>query len=306
MRHLAIFALSILALGAAATTSHAQGAWVGDKGALDLSLDYNLGISSKVIPDKGPDFTDGGVITHQTLIGAEYVPIQHLAINASLPIVSLKYRNPGKYPHDGGGSYDDGDYHTTLTDARVNARYQFLEDPIAFAPHIGVSIPVADYETVGNAVAGRHLKKLHLGFGVGKAFDSGTYVHALYEFSLVERYDRTKYTERYNQNTNQVEFSIGQKLLEYKLDIHLNFSLFRTEGGWEFSQYNDTTDPAFHKSDTLYHDAILDEDIMLLGGGVGYQLTNSWGISAGGRLFVKGKNTQNASVFALGVTWSKG
>jgi hypothetical protein len=55
---------------------------------------------------------------------------------------------------------------------------------------------------------------------------------------------------------------------------------------------------------TLYHDAILAETIYLVGGGVGYQLNNDLGVSLSGRLFVAGKNTQNASVIMLGVTWS--
>jgi hypothetical protein len=54
----------------------------------------------------------------------------------------------------------------------------------------------------------------------------------------------------------------------------------------------------------MYHDAILKEDIILVGGGVGYQISNSLGITMSARLFVAGANTQNASVLALGVAWS--
>ena len=44
----------------------------------------------------------------------------------------------------------------TLTDLAVRARYQlpWVEETIAIAPHIGFSIPVADYETFGFANAG--------------------------------------------------------------------------------------------------------------------------------------------------------
>jgi len=311
MRHLAIIALSVGGLGVGASTAHAQ-AWVGDKGTLDVSPDYNPGLPDQVVSDTDLEFPRGGVITHQVTLGAEYVPIQHLAISASMPFVALKFRgdvangDSSEYPHPGGGSYDDGSFHSTLTDLRVNARYQFLEEPVAIAPHIGVSIPVADYETIGNAVAGRHLKQLHLGIGVGRAFDTATYVHALYEFSLVERFDETKFTERYNQNKSLVNVTIGQKLLEYRFDVHADLSILRTHGGWNFSQFGNTSDPAYHISDDLYHDALLDEDLMLLGGGIGYQLTNSIGVTASARLFLTGQNTQNASVYALGVTWSKG
>ena len=111
------------------------------------------------------------------------------------PFGALKYTgNKTAYPHPGGGSYDDGKTHTTLTDLRGGVRYQVLEAPVALSPHLAVSIPVADYETVGNTVAGRHLKMLHVGLGIGRVFGSATYVHVLYEFSLAEKFDRTPET----------------------------------------------------------------------------------------------------------------
>jgi hypothetical protein len=53
-----------------------------------------------------------------------------------------------------------------------------------------------------------------------------------------------------------------------------------------------------------FHDPLLEEDILLVGGGVGYQMSNALAATLSARLFVAGKNTQNASVIALGVTWS--
>ena len=304
-------ALILVAFGSAWSDAHAQ-AWVGDKGALDLSLDYNLGISDKVIQDKGPDFTSAGTTAHQFTLGAEYVPVDHLAVNVALPLVLLKYSGTlGMYPHPGGGSYDDGNTHTTLTDLRAGVRYQVLDDPIALTPHIAVTIPVANYETVGNTVAGRHLKALHLGLGIGHVFGEATYVHLLYEFSVVEKYDRTSVTDRasvtatYGQDRSDFAATIGHKLLDQRLDIHIDANGRITHGGVNFSEINFAAAPSDPQFDVAnFHDAILAESIYLVGGGVGYQLNNALGVSLSGRLFVAGANTQNASVFALGVTWS--
>jgi hypothetical protein len=296
----------LVAFGSAWSDAHAQ-AWVGDKGALDLSLDYNLGISDKVIQDKGPDFTSAGTTAHQLTLGAEYVPVNHLAVNVALPLVLLKYTGTlGMYPHPGGGSYDDGNTHTTLTDLRVGARYQVLDEPIAVSPHIAVTIPVASYETVGNTVAGRHLKALHLGLGIGHVFGEATYVHLLYEFSVVEKYDRTPVTAAIGQDRSDFAATIGHKLLDQRLDIHIDANGRITHGGVNFSEINfaaPSSDPATFDI-AQYHDPLLAETIYLVGGGVGYQLNNDLGVSLSGRLFVAGANTQNASVFALGVTWS--
>jgi hypothetical protein len=294
-----MLALACTALVAAARDVRAQ-AWVEDKGSLEFSLDYNLGISDKVIVDKGADAPDAGATTHELTLGAEYVPIKHLAVDVGLPLVLIEYTGSKTlYPHPGGGRYDDGSLHATLTDLRAGARYQLLEDPLALSPHIAVSIPVANYETVGNAVPGRHLKALHLGLSAGRVFGEATYVHALYEFSLVETYDRTMDTKQFGQNRSDFTFTVGHKLLDRRLDLHLDVNGRVTHGGMNFSEFNQLP-----MDDQLYHDPILAETIVLVGGGVGYQLTDDLEIRAGARLFVTGANTQNANVYVFGVTWT--
>jgi|SRR5689334_5140789 len=293
-------AVGVVAAGSAWSAAHAQ-AWVGDQGSLDVSLDYNLAISNKVIRDGGQtDLPDAGTTTQEFTLGAEYVPLPKLAVGVALPFVLLKYTgNLTMYPHNGGGRYDDGLTHSTLTDFRAAARYQLLEEPIALSPHIGFSIPVANYETVGNSVAGRHLKALHFGLAVGKRLTDAMYAHALYEFSLVERYDRTPETHIAGQNRSDAAVTVGYKMLDQKLDIHLDASGRVTHGGWKFSEFDILT-----ANELMYHDAILAENIVLAGGGVSYQISDSFAANLGARLFVWGKNTQNASVVAAGVTWS--
>ena len=292
-------ASAVIALGMMAREARAQ-AWVGDQGALDLSLDYNFGTSSKVVTDTDEEFKDAGTTTHQLTLGAEYVPIAKLAATVSLPLAFLKYTGDKTlYPHPGGGSYDDGDTHATLTDLRAGVRYQLLEEPVALSPHLAVSIPVADYETVGNTVAGRHLMALHAGLGIGRLITDAAYVHVLYEFSLVEKYDQTAGTKKHGQNHSDIALTLGYKLLDQQLDIHLDGNARITHGGVKFSEFN--TLPA---DEQMYHDAILKEDIYLVGGGVGYQISNALALSLSARLFVAGSNTQNASVVALGATWS--
>ncbi|MCX5747635.1 MAG: hypothetical protein NT062_34650 [Proteobacteria bacterium] len=295
-----VVVLILVGLGLAwSGDAHAQ-AWVGDKGSLDLNLDYNLGVSKKVIGDSTLSFNDTGTTTHQLTLAAEYVPIPKLAVNVALPFVALKYTgNKTMFPHPGGGSYDSGGTFTTLTDLRAGARYQVLEEPFALSPHIGVSVPVANYEYIGNSVAGRHLKALHLGLGLGRQLGDATYLHLLYEFSLVEKFDRTPETAKHSQNRSDAAFTIGHKLLDYRLDLHLDVNMRVTHGGVNFTDF-----ATLSQNELLYHDVILAEDIVLAGGGLGYQISNSLSMTMAARFFVTGMNTQNASVFALGVSWS--
>jgi len=305
----AAIALGLIALGSVWTEARAQ-AWVGDKGALDLSFDYNLAVSDKVVVDQNDvgfkDFQDAGTTTHQFTLGAEYVPVNKLAFNVSLPLAILKLTgDPTINRHLGGscntiGCYDDGNLHATLTDLRAGARYQLLDEPFALGASLALSVPVADYETVGAAVAGRHLKAAHAGLGIGKLLGESAYVHLLYEFSLVEKYDKTAETKKHGQNHSDVAFTIGLRALDQRLDLHLDANGHWTHGGVNFSDFG----PGLSANEMLYHDPILDEDMILVGGGVGYQISNQLVVNASARLFVDGQNTQNASVFALGFAYS--
>jgi len=297
--------LSVIAfIAVGSRDAAAQGAWVGDKGGLDVGLDYNFATSSKVVTDE-MDFENGGVDSHTLTVSAEYTPIRSLAVNLQLPVQMLKFTGdvangvPSEYPHPGHGSYDDGDFHTTLTDLRVGARYQVLDEPVAIAPHVAFSIPVADYETIGNAVAGRHLKMLHVGAGLGYLIGERGYTQLVYEFTLAEKYGDVEALTKHSQNRSDLSYVIGTRLLDYRVDVHADLNLRRTHGGVGLVESFGLGGP-----EAVEHDAILDEDFFLVGGGVGYQLSNSLAINASARIFVDGDNALNASVFALGLAWS--
>jgi hypothetical protein len=277
----------------------AQGAWVEGQGSLTLGLNYNYAQSSEVVEDSSHSLPDDGVRTQEATVRVEYVPIRHLAVAAQLPFQALQYiGSKTMYPHPGGGKYDDGSTHYTLTDFRADVRYQLLEEPFALTPIIGFSAPAANYETVGNAVAGRHLDQLHIGAAAGRIIGDDFYVHLLYTFSLVQRCDYTVVTQRYGENHSDGSIRFGYKPGGHRFDINVEADGRITNGGLDFDNPNNTA------AELLYHDAILHEDIVLVGPGFGYQVTDTLSIDVVARLFVWGFNTQNASVLGLGVTWS--
>lgn len=294
-----IVPLLLVAASSAWHHAHAQ-AWVEDKGSLDLGLDYNLGISDHILGDNGMTFPNSGITTHQMTLEATYVPVSRLAVDVGLPYALLQYNGDKKlYVHPGGGAYDDGNLHGTFTDLAARVRYQLPIDAVAIAPHLGFSLPVADYENVGNAVPGRHLKALHVGLELGKIFLDTFYVNVGYDFALVEKYDKTANTKAYGQNTSDVNFTLGDKLLDGKLDINVDAQYHTTHGGVSFN-----TLPTLPADVVLYHDPILHETIVLVGGGIGYSITDKLDIAAAIRFFVDGANTQNANVYGLSLTYS--
>jgi hypothetical protein len=304
LRHLPWITFAALAaLGVAARDSHAQ-AWVGEPGSLDATLDFNLAMSDKVVgAGMGVEFANAGTTTQQLALRAEYTIIDRLAADITLPMVRLTYTGKlGMYPHNGGGTYDDGNAHMTLTDLLLRARYQVLAEPFALAPHLGVSIPLADYETVGNTVAGRHITAAHAGVGIGRVIADTFYLHLLYDFTYGQKYNRTTETAKYNQNASDFSLTIGDKLMDGKLDINIDAQYHRQHGGISFNDFG--TRFGVTSDEVTYHDPILHESMFLVGAGVGYGITDSITIALALRFWLSGENTQNANVYGLSLTWA--
>lgn len=283
------------ALGARSASAQA---WVPDRGEINAGLDYNLAISSTTVTNTTEEFEDTGTTSHQVVLSGEYSPIQRLAIQAQLPFVGIKYTGTDLFAH---GPWDDGKYHTSLTDFRAGARYQVLEDPVAISPHLAVSVPMQGYETRGNTVGGRNLKYLHLGLSAGYIIGEATYLHLLYEFSIGEKLDATPETEQHSQNRSDIGFTVGHVFNAIGLDAHLDVNYRMTHGGVSLSGGDFM---ALSMSERMYHDAILKEEILLIGGGVGYNISDSLAATLGVRQFITGKNTQNTTLIAAGISWA--
>lgn len=286
---------------ATAQTALAQQAWVDDPGGLSLSLDYSYSRSDKVIFEEEDDFINP-IFNHTAALGVEYTPIEKLGLLATIPIVATSYDyDPaltGTPPH---GAYDDGNTHTVLQDFRLDARYMVLDDVVTIAPHVSVSIPMTDYATTGYASAGRGLKMLIFGAALGKFFTSGVpnlYLHGRYEFRWTERYETSfPETADYPQNKSFIEALIGYYVLD-QLEVNLAGSMQIAHGGLEFVEYGDQ--PEAGKN---FHDALLAEGFLHIGGGLSYQALEKLRVSAFVRFFIQGENTRNSDIFGLGLSW---
>lgn len=300
---IALILITISLAGLSSRNALAQ-AWVGPKGGLNVSLDYSYGSSNRVIEDYDTPVADTDDISNHTIaLSGEYTPIDKLAFQVTVPIVSSKYTGTSGFPLH--GRYDDGSLHTTLQDLRLVGRYMVLDGPVAFSPYLGASIPMVDYETVGFAGAGRGLKQLHIGANVGKFFVSGVpnlYLHGSYEFSLVERYETGfPETAEYGQNKSDIKALVGYFITD-KIDVNLAADVRVPHGGLHFLTWIEDPEGT---PDVVewYHDALLAEGFWLLGGGVSYQATEALRVSAFFRLFVRGHETRDTNMVGLGLGW---
>lgn len=295
-------ALSLLAWTADSASAQA---WVGHPNSLSLSLDYNYVASDRVIEERGSEAAPvDDIRNHNIIIGAEYVPIERLAVSARIPIISTTYKgdpdNPvASFPRH--GRYDDGSFHTVLQDFHLQARYMVKDGLFAISPHLAVTIPMTDYETVGYAGAGRGLRKAHLGVSVGKYFLSGLpglFLHGQGEYVLAEGY-KTGFDETsdYNQDYAKLGGMVGY-FITPRLDIHLAADLHYSIDGFEFEDWLEVSQPVRD-----FHDPLLRERFFHIGGGISYQVIDGVRATLFGRKWLTGAQTRDADLLGVSVAW---
>jgi hypothetical protein len=271
-------------------------AWVGERNTGWAALEYSYVASSDLIEQDGVRVEDEELDTHQMTLRLGYSPIERLGLELAASYLAMKYGGEGMlFPSH--GEYDDGDFHGTLQDVAFRARYQLLEELFAFAPHVGVTIPMSDYEVFGWANAGRHLKALLVGASAGKFFFRRLFVHAAYEFAVPEKFDDMEGFDKYSQLRSDLALVIGLFALD-RLELHGAVDFHWQHGGVDFLDLTDRDSPLF-----LNHDPVLNEDFVQAGGGVAWNATDQLKVGLEARMFVNGRNTLDRRTVTLGLTY---
>lgn len=163
---------------------HAQ-AWLPEKGSLSAALLYTDIFDTKHYLPDGEEFDAGHTRSHSLGLTLSYSPSERVLLTAGVPYVSAEYHGSRPHPTE----VDDGDYHGTFTDLRVEVHYQLALEPVAFAPYVALVEPTHDYPALGHAAPGRNLEEKWVGFFIGRSLDlwiPRTYVQARYSFAFVE------------------------------------------------------------------------------------------------------------------------
>ena len=275
---------------------------LGEPNSVSVSAGYTYAQGDKLIESGGMKISNVKVTHHVFDFGVTYVtPLEKLAIGVSLPLVGTKW-DDSSFPHfPTAGEWDDGSTHFTATDLRADLHYQLLEEPLGVMLTVGGSVPTHDYPTYGYTAPGRGLKAAHLGATLARTFDPvlpNAFFSLAYEFSLVEKYDNSPGTDAFGQNYSDMSAQLGYFVGD-SLEVHgaLDATIFH--GGIDFVNFALYSDEIQND-----HDAVLKEQIWLLGGGANYQLTESMTIGLEARLFIAGKNTSNNSMVGANAEYS--
>jgi opacity protein-like surface antigen len=265
-------------------------AWLPPAGEAFISIGY-----SNVFVTKHYLFSTGGPPSDNTEVdrghirsqsaGAElgYAITDRFAVSVGLPFTSAKwYRTCATCgaPHNptvNGVSYhgtliDDGNYHSTFQDYRVQALYQVARNPVALTPFVGIVIPSHDYQYYAHAAVGRGLREYLLGVNFGGQLYRvlpGAYVQAHYSYAFVERVLGI----HHDRSSGALELGY---FLTPSLGARFLASGFYTHGGiCNCSDLALGTPVNASNPYRLHHDQIEHASGISLGGGLSYQLTGS-------------------------------
>jgi hypothetical protein len=278
-------------------TAGAQ-AFVAARGEASVSLTYQNYVVVGHFDAQGHKNTNGGTESHAVVTELDYGVTDSFGLTVSLPFIASKYTGPPSYfvgTHlTSPGRLDDGTYHAAFQDLRIEARRVFWAGPVALAPFVAVSFPTHDYETVGEAVPGRHRRDLQFGTNVGADLGrllSGLYVQGRYAYGTAERVNNFPFTR------SNIDLEGGYAIVPRVVIRALMDRQIRHQG------------PSLDELavDWVDHDRFIAPSYLNLGGGVSVSLTRSTDIYALWIPTVSGSNgAHRARTLAIGITLDVG
>jgi hypothetical protein len=233
-----------------ATRVHAQ-ASVPDRGEGTLTLTYEHYEVVGHFDAQGHANNNGGTRSHALVAEFDYGLAQRVGLLVSVPFIASKYTGPPSYfvgpfltyP----GPLDDGSYHAAFQDVRVELRRSF---------------PTHDYETVGEAVPGRHRWDLQAGASAGVDLDRllpGSYAHLRYAFGRMQEVNNFPFTR------SNIELEVGAAATS-RLVV-------RGLANWQIKHSGPSL--AQLAPDWVNHDRFIAPSYVNLGGGPSLSLTRS-------------------------------
>jgi hypothetical protein len=273
-------------------------AWVPPRGEGTVSLTYENYDVIGHFDSQGRANTNGGTRSQSLITELDYGATDTIGFSLSLPFIASKYTGPPSYfvgpfvtfP----GPLDDGSYHAAFQDLRIEARRMFLTGPLAVTPFIGGLFPTHDYETVGEAVPGRHRREIQLGASASARLDPSLgdgSVHVRYMYAAAERVNNFPYTR------SNIDFE-GDHAVTSRVAL-------RGLARWQISHKGPTL--AELEPDWVNHDRFIAPNYLELGGGASVSLTRSADVYALWVTTVSGSNgAHRERTLAVGASWGFG
>jgi hypothetical protein len=278
----AVFLLGLLGPGLA----RAQ-AWLPPAGEASFTSAFQYIYAGFHTTASGDKLDRGKMKWNNMSFDLDYGVTDRFTLRFGIPYVVSKYT--GSYAHP--TSADDGDWHGTFADVRLEARFMAKTKGLVLTPFAAVGAPSHQYETFAHSGAGKGLAELSFGVAAGLLLDPvlpDGYAQARLSYSIPEKvlgisHDRTNLAV-------EVGYFATAALV---VDVFATWQ--RTHGGWTTDQYPPRTSPDFS-----YHDQLTQENFLDVGLGASFTVLPSLDVFVNGFTTLRSENTVLSSGIMVG------
>jgi hypothetical protein len=272
-------------------------AWLAPKGEASFAVVYGNVYTHDHLFSEGERFDRGSIRMNVAAFGLTYSFTDRLAASASIPYVVARYE--GATPH--AARVDDGDYHGTFTDLRLDLRYNLLRGPLMVTPFLATVIPTRDYPTFAHAAPSSGLEQYVVGVAMGRRLDpilESGFAQLRYSYAFAEE------VLGVSHDRSNVDLELGYFFTQ-SLGVSATGSYQDTHGGVDLPPPGTPESAAFMRGPYfVYHDQLGESDFVNLGGVVSYALTGTVDLFASYQTMVWGRNVHAIQPgLAFGLTW---
>jgi hypothetical protein len=272
-------------------------AWLAPKGEASFAVAYGNVYTRDHLFSEGERFDRGSIRMNVAIFGLTYSFTDRLAGSASLPYVVTRYE--GAAPH--AARVDDGEYHGSFTDLRLDLRYNLLREPLVVTPFVATIIPTRDYPTFAHAAPSSGLEQYVVGVAMGRRLDpilESGFAQLRYSYAFAEE------VLGISHDRSNVDIELGYFLTQ-SLGVSATGSYQKTHGGLDLPAPGTPESAAFQRSPYfVHHDQLGQSNFLNVGGAVSYALTGTVDVFASYQTMVWGRNVHAIQPgLAFGLSW---
>jgi hypothetical protein len=285
--------LALATLLVVPTAGYAQ-AWLPPKGEGTLAVAFQRVNANGHFLEDGSELPGYATRASNGVFVLSYGITDRLAATLTAPFVNVRYLGPDEPLNLPDNVLDDGGYHGALTDLRLELRYGLLQRSLAVAPFVAAVVPSHDYDTLGEAAAGRGFQELHLGAQAGRLLDPVLprgFLHASYAYAFV----RQDLDIPLNYSTLNAEAGY---FVTPSLPVSFMWRRLWNHGGLSFNELFVAPPEVF-----VNLDRVVRASHEHVGIAVSIPLGESVSIHGDYLWFVSGKDAHYGSGFSFGVSW---
>jgi len=293
--------LRLFFLFAVPTALSAQ-AWLSPKGQGTVSTLYQFGFDRYHALSQSEKVDRGHIFLHTLMADVDYSITERLAVRVALPFIQGRYSGSDAHrlvrsQPETEVKLDDGRYHGSFQDFRVDVRYNVSRKHLMITPFLQANLPSHAYPTLGHTAIGTAQREYRAGVNVGRRLDPilpKAYVQGRLAFGVLQRVANIAPKRSY------AEFQFGY-FLTRRLSVQGSGVWTHSYNGIDFiyGRFPDN----LSDEHWLNHDRITRTRQLDFGGSASYAVNDSTAIFLGFGHSIYGANAHlRAAVVTVGVT----